>query len=174
LEVSPDLGLNNSQTGGNLKFSAENSNITILSYVSVNFSFPLTLLSYLIDGAGRQTVNLGLNSSSTPDPNQWSVIVPRNVFVSEGEGWTLLPDNTLVITRIAQNITVIHYDYTGYLNKNLVFYLQHSVGISVAAVLLTVITIATVIGVRANRSKKTQSLSKTFEEQQKKKRVSER
>jgi hypothetical protein len=108
---------------------------------------------------------LGLNSSSPPDPNQWSVIVPHNVFVSEGEGWTLLPDNTLLVTRVAQNITIIHYDFTGYLDNNLVFYLQHSVGISVAAVLVIVITLATVIGLRANRSKKTQSLSKTFEEQ---------
>ena len=152
LEVSPDLGLNTSQTGGKLNFSAENSNITILSYVSVNFSFPLTLLSYLVDGAGRQTVNLGLNSSGPPDPNQWSIIVPHNVFVSEGDGWTLLPDNTLVVTRVAQNVTVIHYDYTGYLDNNLVFYLQHSVGISVSAVLVIVITVAIVVRVGAKRS----------------------
>jgi hypothetical protein len=165
LEASPDLGLNTSQTGGNLKFSAKNSNITILSYVSVNFSFPLTVLSYLVDGAGTQTVNFGLNSSSAPDPNQWSVIVPHNVFVSEGDGWTLLPDNTLVITHVAQNITIIHYDFTSYLDNNVVFYLQHSVAIGVAATLVIVITLATVIGVRAHRSKKTQSVIKAFEEQ---------
>jgi hypothetical protein len=152
--VTRGLGLNNSRTTGNLKFSAENSNVTILAYMSVNFSFPLTLLSFLVDGTGRQTVNLGLNSSGPPDPNQWSVIFQNNVFVSEGNGWTLLPDNSLLITRVAQNVTVIHYDYTGYLDNNLVFYLRHSVAIGVVAILVTVIIMATAIKIRAKRSKR--------------------
>ena len=54
------LTLNGSFPLGNLKFSAQNCNITIISYFSTNYnSRRLGYLRYYVEGQGEQAVNLG-------------------------------------------------------------------------------------------------------------------
>ena len=80
------LGLNATQGLGELRISAQNSNVTVWTYISVNYSFPVDLLSYYAEGTGNQTVNLGLNASRSSS-DEWSVIVSDNVFLPPGQGF---------------------------------------------------------------------------------------
>ena len=77
------LGLNAMQGLVELRISAQNSNVTIWARISVNYSFPVDLLSYYAEGAGNQTVNLGLNTSRSSS-DEWSVIVSDKVFFASG------------------------------------------------------------------------------------------
>jgi hypothetical protein len=148
-----DFGLNDIQSVGDLKFSTQDSNATILAYLTINYSFPVSLLSYTVEGEGKQEVNLGLSLSSPSDAFEWSVIVPDNVFLAEGQGWTLLPDDTLAITCATSNITVAHFDFPNSLNNNLPIYLQHSIALITVSVLAIVMTLATIIKFRAKKRK---------------------
>jgi hypothetical protein len=82
------------------------------------------------------------------------VIIPDNVFLVEGQGWTLLPDNTLVITSAASNITVLHFDFRNSVNGNLLFYIEHSVALTTVTMLAIVATLTIIIKVRAMKRKK--------------------
>jgi hypothetical protein len=145
----PYFDLNSSQSFGNLKFSAQNSNVTIWGYFSLNnTSFPITMLGYSSEGIGRQKVNLGLNLSRNSDVNEWSVLIPKEVFVSAGKGWALLPDDTLLITLPANNVTIIYFSFIDSIDSTSVFYLQHSVAILVAVVSIVAITVGVLIRVR--------------------------
>lgn len=149
-----DLRFNFTEPLGTLKVSAENSNMTILFYRTFNFLGRNPTLYFNAAGDGRQTVNLGLNSSQPTHPSEWTVIVQGNVFLAEGEGWNLLPDNTVVFSGLTGNISVTHINF-GFPNQgstgNLPFYQQHSVIIAVAAVLVMVVAVAVVIRVKVRR-----------------------
>lgn len=84
------------------------------------------MLRYTVEGQGKQTVNLGINSGQT-DVSEWSIIVDGNVFLAQGERWNLLPDNTVVITGATGNVTVVQYSFNVPTNSNLPFYQQHSI-----------------------------------------------
>ncbi len=147
--IFENLVLNDSQPLGTLKFSAENSNITIRFYRAYNFSFRSAILSYNVAGVGKQTVNLGLNTSQTTS-SEWSVIVPNSIFLAEGEGWTLLPGNTVVITVAASSVTVVHYNFIAPEgNSNLPFYEQHSV--AVVTVGAVAVIVAAALGIRVRK-----------------------
>jgi hypothetical protein len=143
-----DFGLNALHSVGDLSFSTQDSNVTILAYLTLNYSFPVSILSYTVEGEGKQIVNLGLNSSSPPDAAEWSVIIADNVFLAEGQGWTFLPDNTVIINSANSNVTVMHFDYLNSIDGNLVFYIQHSVALTTAVVLTMVVTLGIIIKVR--------------------------
>jgi len=149
----PGFGLNGFSSVGNLMFSTQNSNVTILAYITLNNSFPVNLLSYSVQGKGKQTVNLELNTSSPTNAAEWSVIIPNNVILAEGQGWTLLPDNTVVITSSASYITIAHFGIITPTKSNLPFYLQHSIALTTAAVLAIITTLAIIIGARTNNKK---------------------
>ena len=146
-----DLRLNNSQPLGDLKVSTENSNITISSYRAYNLFGRSALLRYTVEGQGKQTINLGLNSSRPSSVSEWSVIVPNSVFLAEGEGWNLLPDDTVVITAATSSVTVVHYGFSFPDESNLPFYQQHSVAIITAVVLAITVTIALLIKVKMRK-----------------------
>jgi hypothetical protein len=141
----PGFGLNDFSSVGNLMFSTQNSNVTILAYITLNASFPVNLLSYTMEGKGKQMVNLELDTSIPTSADEWSVIVPNNVVLAEGQGWTLLPDNTVVIASSASYITVAHFGIITTTKSNLPFYLQHSVALTTAAVLIIVAALAIII-----------------------------
>jgi hypothetical protein len=145
------FGLNDVHSVGDLKFSTQDSNVTILAYLSFNYSYPVDILSYTVEGQGKQIVNLGLNMSGSSDGTEWSVMVPDNVFLAEGDGWTFLPENTLVITSTASNITVVHFDFLDSIDGNLLFYIRHSVALTTAIVLAIVVALAIIIKVRARK-----------------------
>ena len=103
-------------------------------------------LRYWVEGQGKQTVNLGLNTSRHTDASEWTVTIPgpdgKTVFLAEGEGWTLLPDNSVVVTGITGNLSVTHYSGIGFPNdSNLPFYSQHSV------ILITVVSVAVAVAI---------------------------
>ncbi len=146
-----DFGLYGLHSVGDLKFSAQGSNVTILAFLTFNYEFPVSLLSYTVEGEGKQIVNLGLNLSSPSDVSEWSVIVPGNVFLAEGQGWTLLPDDTLIITGATSNVTVAHFDFPNLTTSGLPFYIQHSVTLTTAALLAITATLAIIIKVRSRK-----------------------
>ena len=137
------------------KISAQNSNITIVSYAIGNFSaFGSIRLSYVVQGNGKQIINLGLNQSDYSENanSQWTVVVTnltqtKNVqsydFLVEGSQWKLLNDGTFVINGLPGSTTLDYYDYSlG--NSNLPFYIQHSVAIA-AAVAFFLVMVALVL-----------------------------
>jgi hypothetical protein len=144
------LGLNATQGLGDLRISAKNSNVTIWARISVNNSFPVDLLSYYTEGAGNQTVNLGLNASRSSS-DEWSVIVSDNVFLPQGEGWNLLPDNSVDMWGRTGNVTVAHFGFNAEY-RSLSFLLQHYVALFTALLLAAVILVAVVIRIRARKS----------------------
>lgn len=147
-----DLRLGASRSGRSLKVSAENSNIVISYYQAFNSSFGRSfMLRYTVEGQGEQSFNFNLNLSEPSSPSEWSVISPNSVFLAEGEGWNLLPDNTVVITGAHYNVTIVNYGSSFPTDSNLPFFQQHSVAIITIIVLLITIAIAVVIRVRVRR-----------------------
>jgi hypothetical protein len=143
------LGLNATQGSGDLKISAKNSNVTIWTYISVNYSFPIDLLSYYAEGTGNQTINLGLNASRSSS-DEWSVIVADSVFLPLGQNWRLLPDDSVLVWDQTGNVTVAHFSFNNEY-KNLSFFLQHYVGIFTILLLAVVILVAAVIRLRTKK-----------------------
>jgi len=145
-----DLRLMNSVTLGNLEVSAENSTMAIYSYRGNSITAGGTLRC-MVQGQGTQTVNLGLNTTRPTHASEWYITIPgpggHTVFLAEHEGWTLLPDNTVVVTGITGNMSITHYSFAVPNNNNLPFYQAHSVIIAVVAVLA--ITVAIVLVIRA-------------------------
>jgi hypothetical protein len=64
-------GLTNYTSLGNLKISATNSNVTVLAFLSFNFSLPVDMLAFNVEGWGTQTVNLGLNATEKRPVYEW-------------------------------------------------------------------------------------------------------
>ena len=149
--VFNDLRFNLSRPQGNLKVSAENSNMTILSYQAINFIGRSEFLRVAIEGLGRQTVNLGLNVSKPTSGSEWSVVTSGNIFLAEGEGWKLLPDNTVVITNLTGNFSIVHYNLGLNSDDNLPFYREHSIAIITAIVLACTVTIGVMINFRGRK-----------------------
>jgi len=144
------LGLNSTQGLGELRISAQNSNVTIWARISVNYSFPVDLLSYYAEGTGNQTVNLGLNASRSSS-DEWSVIVSDNVFLPPGQGWSLSPDDSVLVWGRTGNVTIAHFGFNPEY-RNLSFFLQHYVVIFTALLLVAVIFVAVTIRIRTRKS----------------------
>jgi hypothetical protein len=153
--VFKDLRLNGSQSLGTLKISTQNSNITINSFYGANYSSRrLGYLRYYIEGQGKQIVNLGFNSSKPSSASEWSVIVPNSVFLAEGEGWNLLPDNTLIINNLSGSVTVVRYSFGVLLDdSNQTFYQKHYVFILTAVAVALTVSIASVIKIKSKARK---------------------
>jgi hypothetical protein len=153
--VFQNLSLNDSQLRGNLKFSAENSNVTIFTYQANNPDFRSSILTYSAQGQGKQTINFGLNRSQSSS-TEWMVATPGAetfIFLAEGEEWTLLPDNTVVVTGLTGNVTVVHFNFiTPVDTSNLPFYQQHSVAIATASLVVITVAVALVVKVKKKPS----------------------
>jgi hypothetical protein len=140
------LTLNGSFPLGNLKFSAKNCDVTVISYFSASYnSRRLGYLRYYVQGEGEQAVNLGFNSSQPSDPSEWTVITQDNIFLAEGQNWRLLPDDTIVVHGVTGNLTVARYNFNVAGTDNRPFYMQHSVIILTAVAVAVTVTVATVI-----------------------------
>jgi len=150
--IFKDLSFNITQPLGNLKISAENSNVIIQIYRAYNASFRSARLSYNVEGEGKQTVNFGFNYSQPSSTSEWSVNLDGNSFVGEGKGWNLLPDNTVVITGVAKNATIVHYIFNAsFDDSNLPFYQKHSIAIITTAVVALTAAVAFVIKVKVRK-----------------------
>jgi len=141
-----------------LKFSAQNCNVTIFSYQEENTTtFNILLLSYIVEGQGKQVLNLGLGSQAggLTAGHDWNVLFGSRALTNEGDGWNLLPDGTLIVIGASENenITILHYVFSDSLetNSNLPYYQQHSVAIIIAAAFAAMVIVAVVIKVNSRK-----------------------
>ena len=146
-----DLTLNGTQRLGNLKISTENSNITILYYRTGSLLLRSARLMYSVEGIGNQTINFCINNTKPTHSSEWSVIVPDSIFLAEGEGWNLLPDDSLIISGIAGNVTVVHYSFQAPNDSDQPFYVQHSAGLAAAAIVAATFSATLVIKYRMRK-----------------------
>jgi hypothetical protein len=106
----------------------------------------------MVQGQGRETVNLGLNTTQPTHASEWYITIPgpdgHTVFLAEHEGWTLLPDNTVVVIGITGNLSITHYSFAFPNSGNLPFYQAHSILIVVVALLVVTVAAALVIRVK--------------------------
>jgi type 1 fimbria pilin len=141
---------------GTLKISAENSNVTVLAFVSLNFSFPIDLLTFTVEGWGTQTVDLGLNSTQPTHVAEWSVVLDEGAtFLAEGSGWNLLPDNSVRINGGVGDVTVMHYYLSDPAMANLSFFMQHYLVIFTTIGVAVTLAMAALITLRRKRRKDT-------------------
>ena len=149
-----DLRFNISRPLGNLKVSAENSNMIIYSYQANNFSSRSVSLRCNVKGVGTQTVNFGLNVSKPTSSSEWSVTIRpagTTVWLAENEGWKLLPDNTVFVTGITGNLSIAHYNFGVNIDENLPFYQAHSISIITGIVLSSTFAVVVVIKVKVRK-----------------------
>ena len=153
--VFNDLRFNITRPLGNLKVSAENSNMTIYSYQANKFFGRSVFLRCTVNGVGKQTVNLGLNVSNPTSSSEWSVTIPgpsgNTIFLAENEGWKLLPDNTVVVTGITGNLSLVHYNFGVNIDGNLPFYQAHSIALITGITLVSTVAVALVIRVKVRQ-----------------------
>ncbi len=148
--VFTNLKLGNTSFNGTLKFSTENSNVTINYFGARTGQFArIVSVRYDADAQGKQHVNLGLDTTKKTDPSEWFVNVPNGIAVVYGIDWNLLPDNTVELNGLRGNVTVSHYDYYHIVATG-PFYVQHSVAIITGAVAAAVVAIAVAIKIKVN------------------------
>ena len=149
------LKLGGSTPFGNLKISTENSNVTVRTYSSFNNTASTTRIGYLrynVQGKGKQTINLGLNLTQSSEPFQWSVVTGNNVYLGEGEGWSLLPNDTLVIRDADYNVSISRYGFS--IDRSQPFIMQHSVAIATGILVACTVAARTAISVNQRRRRK--------------------
>ena len=158
-----NLRLNGSQPLENFKISTQNSNVTIFSFIAINFTRHTSRLRYAVEGQGKQIVNLGINTTQNGEWNSldWSVIKNNNVFMTENEGWSITHDNTLTVEGVTGNVSIVYWGFLQNLpSSNLPFYLQHSVAITIVAVTVVVISVAATIKI-VNRKQSNNQVKNT-------------
>jgi hypothetical protein len=142
------LALNSSQTRGTLYISVENSNVTITDF-RTNFGLGRSqYIRYTVEGQGVQRINLGINQ--TTNVADWMVTLNRQ-FLNEGEGWQLRRGTTIVVSGQIGNVTVVHYNWDIVNDSNLPFHEQHSVALTVVAVLIGTVLAATISSIKVRR-----------------------
>jgi hypothetical protein len=146
-----NLNLNNSQQLFNLTVSAQSCNVTIEQYLTffANTSLSGMLLTYSVEGQGKQIFRFGLNLEG----GEWSVSLNGD-FVGKDEGWTVSPDETLTVigARAASNVTIVYFNFGDNGDtSNQPVYQQHSVAISTAVVVAVVVVLCVLIW-RKNKS----------------------
>ncbi|MGA3290998.1 MAG: hypothetical protein ABSD42_12250 [Candidatus Bathyarchaeia archaeon] len=147
----------------NFEVSTQNSNLTILSYLTSNITgFQIEQLRYVVEGRGKQIVNLGLGpeESGLSPIYEWSVVVNGKTFLSEGADWSVSNDGTMTINGESGNVSLVHFNFSDFgssaSNSNLPFYQQHSVVIGIATTVAVVVVIAVGIKVK-NKEKPSES-----------------
>jgi hypothetical protein len=137
-----NLRLDYSQPLEKLEVSTQNSNVTIIYHRTFNATLRGVLLSYAVEGQGKQTFNIGLPLTE----GEWSVLIEDD-FKGEGDGWHVAPDATLTITDAKSTATIWYFGYPEDfdVDDDTPFYLQHSVAIATATALAVTATMGLVI-----------------------------
>jgi len=151
--VFTNLTLNNISRPGTLKVSVQNSTITIYSFSLVFSNQSRISVRYNAQGAGQQFFDFGLNKSVPTHQSEWSVIIPGSVFLANGQGWKLLPDNTVIVTGQTGNISVSRFNFGAPNDSNLPFYERHSVALITLAVVAATVAVAAIISVKVRKHK---------------------
>jgi hypothetical protein len=139
-----NLFLDGSSPIATLKFSAQDFNVTIFSYVTSNNTGSQSFrLRYVVEGKGKQILNFGLGPEESAS-FEWTVSVNSHVF-GEGSVWTISHDGTIIVNGAIGNVSIAHYDFGAVIsNSNLPFYQQHSVAIAMAVAVAVTVAIAVV------------------------------
>lgn len=145
--VFTDLKLANSPIVRTLQISVENSNISVYYYRTSPQFGRSTSLKFNVEGEGKESVNLGLNTTKRTNPSDWLITIPNGGIVVEGISWNLLSDNTVVVNGLRGNVTVSHFNYVRPSGTG-PFYVQHSITIITAAVAVAIIAVAVVIKIK--------------------------
>ena len=145
--VFTDLKLANSPNIGTLNVSVENSNITIYYYRNFAQFGRSTSIKFNVEGEGKESVNIGLNTTKRTNPSDWLITIPNGGIVVEGIRWNLLPDNTVVVNGLSGNVTISHFNYTMPTSSG-PFYVQHSITIITVAVAAVIIVVSVVIKIK--------------------------
>jgi hypothetical protein len=145
--IFTDLKLSNSPIVKTLKISVENSNITVYYYRTFPQFGRSTSIRFNVEGQGKQSINLGLNTTKATNPSEWLITIPNGGIVVEGIRWNLLPDDTVVVNGLSGNVTISHFNYTMPAGSG-PFYVQHSIAIITGAVGFAVIAVAVVIKIK--------------------------
>lgn len=149
-----NLQLNGSAPLNDFRISTQNSNVTVFYYTEFNTTLRRVLLRYTVEGQGKQTLNLGIGTlQGTWSGIDWSVVSARagnNVFMTEGEDWTISKDGTIVVTGVTGNVSIIHWGFfeNNLSNSDLPFYQQHSVAILIAVAVTVTVIVAVAIKVK--------------------------
>jgi hypothetical protein len=151
--VFTNLTLNNISRPGTIKVSAQNSNITIYSFSLFFFNQSRISVRYNAQGAGQQFFDFGLDKSVPTHQSEWMVIIPGSVFLANGQGWELLPDNTVIVTGQTGNISVSRFSFGVPDDSNLPFYERHSVALITFAVVAATVAFAAIISVKVRKYK---------------------
>jgi hypothetical protein len=150
--ISPGASANRTLRTGpvNLKVSAEDSNIKILSCQVYNSTFANSrvvnvLIRYAVDGYGKQIFNIGLGN----DQGDWSVTV-NGEFIGKNHGWILTPDGTLTVMNTDENVTLTYWGFpVSYIGREKgstqSFLNEHSVTIATIVVVAITLVVATAI-----------------------------
>lgn len=153
-----NLQIQGSQSLEYLSFSAQNCNVTIASYYSSIYLLHVALLNYLVQGQGKQVINMGTGSQS---PAEWSVYY-RNRVLSNGDDWGVSQNGTVVVNGLTGNVTILYYGFMGAVNtSNLPFYIQHSVAIASAVAVAVTVVVAVAVKVKTkDKTKPVEAQSK--------------
>ncbi|MGD0202708.1 MAG: hypothetical protein ABSC20_02225 [Candidatus Bathyarchaeia archaeon] len=154
-----NLYLTGSQPLENFEISTQDSNVTIFSYRTFNnTAFQDVQLRYVVEGKGKQVLNLGLGSEE--EGWEWSVAF-NGIFIGEGNCWNILRDGTLIVTGATGNVSIINLDYGNSApSSNLPFYQQHSVAIIIAVAVAAAVIVAVVIKVNSRKNSSESELVK--------------
>jgi hypothetical protein len=148
-----NLRINGSQPLENFQVSAQDSNVTIVSYRAGNTTLSSARLRVVVEGRGKLTFNMGIDVEQGdwgghPD---WSVIV-NGVWMGERDVWSIAPDGTLTINGVDGNVSIAHYGFLEAMgsenSSNQPFHQKHSVAIIITVVVAIIVIIAIAIGVR--------------------------
>jgi hypothetical protein len=149
-----NLQINGSAPLSDFRISTQNSNVSVFYYTEFNTTLRRVLLRYTVEGQGKQILNLGISSlQGTWSGIDWSVVSARagnNVFMTEGEDWTISKDGTIAVTGVTGNVSIIHWGFfeNSLLDSELPFYQQHSVAIIIAVSVTVTVIAAVAIKVR--------------------------
>lgn len=144
-----DLRLNGSQPLEIFEVSTQDSNVTIFAHLSFDTLRRIALLAYFVEGQGTQTLNMGIESGKGESgaSAEWSVLF-NDVFVGEGDGWSIAPDGTLTVTGVTGNVTIIYFSIEDGSSANLPFHEQHSIVILTAVAVAITVTATVAVKVK--------------------------
>jgi hypothetical protein len=144
-----NLQLTNSTPLENFRVSAKNSNMTIRSYLAYNNTIVGIRLRCVVEGQGIQSFNWGF----VPKGGDWGITFNGN-FMGQDEGWHVSKDGTITLTKAVGNVTINYYTIPDSLGgssniQNQSFYQQHSVVLTIAAVVAVAIILVTIISLNS-------------------------
>jgi hypothetical protein len=139
-----NLHLNKSKLLESFEISAQNSNVTIISYETANNSeVQSATLRCGVVGHGEQILNFGLGSGG--GELDWSISVNgTDIGGSVGQGWNVSHNGTVVVNGQTGELNIVRYDYF-VSNSNQPFYQQHSVAIVTVVIIAITVIIAVAI-----------------------------